>query len=91
MKMSDVGFIDWLQDLIEKIVIKVIIKLKYPRVLPAKVVSVGSGIASVKLAGDDTILADLKNKTHETLSVNDNVYLFLPTGNLTNSWIMEKF
>ena len=91
MDMNDVGYISWLQQLINDEVKKELNKLKYVKAYPAKVVLVGTNTANVTLIGETEILTNLKNKTNQTLIVGDNVYLFSPTNNLTNSYIAVKF
>jgi len=91
MKITDIEYIKFFQQMIKEEVNKELKKLKYIKAYPAKVINVGAGVADVKIAGDDTLIVNLKNKTGETLLANDNVYLFSPTNNLTNLYIAVKF
>jgi hypothetical protein len=57
----------------------------------ATVVSVGVGVADVKLPGDNiNVLVNKKNKTGGTLVIGDEVYLFSPYSNLSTSFIVYK-
>ena len=91
MDINDVEFIDYLNQLVKNIAKKEIAEAKLPKVYPAKVVAINGDLIDVKKAENENILTGFKNKSHEVLIVGDNVYLFSPTGNLTNAWVMEKF
>lgn len=91
MNKNDIEFVEYIQKMISDKVTKEINKIKYVKAYPAIVTSVNGNFANVKMPSDDTVLTNLKNKTHETLNVNDNVYLFSPSNNLTNSFIAFKF
>lgn len=49
----------------------------------------GDGTINVTLAGDTTIIPNLKNKSNVTLSVNDEVFLF-SISSLSNAFIGIK-
>lgn len=92
MNINDKDFSEFLVNQIQEIVKKEINKQQLIKEWAGTVVAVGTGTADVKIAGDaTTILLGIKNKTGMVLSVNDNVYIHSPTGNLTNSWITVKF
>lgn len=80
-----------LDNLIRKIVKQENKKIKISPIIPAIVVSIGIGVASVKLASDyNVILNNLLNKTGEILNINDEVYLYCINDNLSNACILIK-
>ena len=90
LEINDPEFVNSLHNLIKKMVQSEIKKTNIPKSWVARVVSVSGDTAVVKLAGTDTNLSAKMNKTGETLSTNDEVYLYSPTGNLSNSYIDVK-
>ena len=79
-----------MHDIIQKEVRKELSRMSIPKTWVAKVISVSGSTAIVRLAGTDTNLSAKLNKTGETLSANDEVYLYSPTGDLSNSYIDVK-
>lgn len=78
--------------LFEDICDKKISKLKFMATLPAIVVEDNeNGTVDVKIAGDDSVLENIKNPYGFTLSENDKVLLFLPTNSLTNCFVGIKY
>lgn len=90
IEMDSYEFAKFMQDIIQKEVRKEISKMQLPKSWAATVVSVSGSNAVVQLAGIATSLSEKKNKTGVTLVANDEVYLYSPTGELSNSYINVK-
>lgn len=93
MEINDVEFAKLLQEIIKKEVKKQLNNYNGMKTKSANVVAVnGDGTINVNLTEDSiTILTNIKNKTNVTLSVGDNIYLYLPTGSLTGCYAGIKF
>jgi len=75
---------------IQKVVKEEMNKSGNMRGFAAKVSSVnGNGTVNVILAGETTIIPNLKNKTNQTLVANDEVFLF-SISNLSNAFVGIK-
>lgn len=88
--MDSNEFARFIDEIIEKKVQKVIKKTNIPKSYPCKVISINGDYATVQLAGNENNLSQKLNKTGQSLSVNDEVYLYSPTGELSNSYIDIK-
>lgn len=90
--IKDTKSLEMLKDLIDELVDKKINQLQLMRALPATVVLVnGDGTVNIKIAGSEETLFNIKNKTGLTLVLNDKVYLYAPTGSLSNCYVGVKF
>jgi hypothetical protein len=79
-------------DVIRLIIRQELKNLRFNRMIPAKVTSVGSGVADVELLIDGTpsTIGGLKNKTGEVLNVNDEVYVEVINNKSSNIYIAVK-
>lgn len=91
MRLKDNSFSDFLQEFIDKRIELKLAKLQFDRSYHGKVVAVNGGLIDVKLAGDsNTIITGLKNKSGETLIINDEVIMTAINNNLNNLVITIK-
>jgi hypothetical protein len=77
-------------DLIKEMIRKEINKAPFCRLIPAVVTGVAGSTVSVKLNGDTVVISGIKNKTGETLTTNDNVYLLAINGSSLNMCALIK-
>lgn len=80
-----------LVNIIEKIVSKVIKKMKIPSTRVAVVDSINSDkTINVTIPPSNTVIHNFKNKTEETLSKGDGVFLLLIDGSMSNAIVWFK-
>jgi hypothetical protein len=90
--MKDTKSLEAFKDLIQEEINKILKELQLMRALPAKVVLVNdNGTVNIKLVGSEETLTNIKNKSGTTLVLNDIVYIYAPTGSLTNCYVGVKF
>lgn len=77
-------------EIIEDLIDRKIRNLSYDRKIVAQIVSVGSGVASVKLLGGDEIIPNVKVRDGLSLSPNEFVYCTAINGSLNNLFIDVK-
>jgi len=82
--------VDLFLKLVDKYIEKQIKTLKFDRKLPATIVSVGSGVANIKLLGSGTEIPSVKIRDGLSLSPNDEVYITLINGESNNMFIDVK-
>jgi hypothetical protein len=92
LPMDDPKAIDDFQKLIRDIVQQELKKARFNRMLPAKVISVGSGTADIQFLSDGTptTITGVKDKTGVTLNVNDEVYVEFINNSSSNIYIAIK-
>ena len=82
-----------IKNLIEKMIDKKLKNLRYNKMIPAKVINVGSGVADVILydaVSSTPTLTSVKIRDGITLISNDEVYLTAINGSLNNLFIDVK-
>ncbi len=77
-------------EVVREIVSKEVRKLKFNKMYPAKVVSVDGSLANIKLLGGNETISNIKNKTGETLDIDDEVYIEAINNSLNNIYIAIK-
>lgn len=91
MKLTDDECIQFLDKYVTEKLENEIKKLKFMKTYSAIVNTVnGNGTINVTLAGDNTVISNLKNRTGVTLIVGDSVLLYAPTNSLNNMYVGIK-
>jgi hypothetical protein len=90
LPIGDFKFVKRMTEVFRKIVQQELAKAEFDRKLPATIVSVGSGVANIKLNGGDTEISNVKVRDGLTLSPNDEVYVTLIRNSATNMFIDLK-
>ena len=86
--MDDSNIIREFKELIREVVREEVRKLPYARHLPATVVSVGSGVANIKLLDSDNVISNVKVRSGLSLSINDVVYVLF-INNTSSNFIID--
>ena len=84
---SDKTLIDEITRLVFK---RIKSELKFDKTYVAKVVAVGTGVADVQIEDSVNTIAGVKNRSGETLNINDYVYIEAINNSLTNIVIKYK-
>ena len=90
LPIGDYKFVKKITEIFRKIVQQELSKAQLPKLLPATIVTVGSGVADIKLNGSSTTIPDVMIGTGLTLNPNDQVYVLLIYGSASNMFIIEK-
>lgn len=90
LPIGDFKFVKRMTEVFRKIVQQELAKAEFDRKLPATIVSVGTGVADIKLMGGNTTISNVKVRSGLTLSVGDGVYVTLIGNSATNMFIDLK-
>lgn len=90
MSMNDPQFIRALTQIIREIVKQEIKNAKFNQMIPAKVISVGSGVADVQLNGLPPTIQGVKNLSNQTLNIGDFIYIQKINNSSNNMYIAIK-
>lgn len=81
---SDPQIARYMAEIIRRMIRNEIQNLPYNRLYPAEVVSVGSGVANIKLLGGDKVIPNVKVRPGLSLSQGQKVYILAINGSLNN-------
>jgi hypothetical protein len=75
--------------LIKQLIKDEIAKANFNKLYTAKVISVSGDFVDINITGSTTLISNVKNKTGEVLSTNDDIYIEAINNNFNN--IVAKY